>query len=192
MVGLLEDVRGALTQWFRREGDLVFLLGEPGGSLGGSEYLSLIHGKEAGLPAPVNLLEERALHDVVRNARDNGLIVSAHDCAEGGLAFAVLESCITSPDGAIGADLKLDPAGRLDTLLFGEAPTRIIVSAPAETRARLEQMAGAAEVSIRLLGKVGGDRLTIAVGATPAVELDVVPARNVWRGALATHLQSGR
>jgi len=188
MVGLLEDERGALTQWFRREGDLIFLLGEPGGSLGGSEYLALIHGKEAGLPAPVDLLEEKALHDVVRNARDNGLIVSAHDCAEGGLAFALLECCITAPDGAIGADLKIDPVGRLDTLLFGEAPTRIVVSAPPESRARLEQMVGAADVPIRMLGKVGGDRLTFAVGATPEIEIDVVPARDVWRGALAGYL----
>jgi phosphoribosylformylglycinamidine synthase len=192
MVGLLEDVRGALTQWFRREGDLVFLLGEPEGSFGGSEYLSLIHGQEVGLPAPVDLMKEIALQGVVRGARDNGLIVSAHDLAEGGLAFALLECCITAPDGAIGAELKFEPAGRLDSLLFGEAPTRVIVSAPPESRARLEQTAGAADVPIRMVGKVGGDRLTIAIGATPAIELDVVPAREAWRGALSTHLHAGR
>ncbi len=191
MVGLLEDVRGALTQWFRREGDLVFLLGEPAGSLGGSEYLSLIHGQEAGLPAPVDLRKEKTLQKVVRDVRDNGFIVSAHDCAEGGLAFALLECCITKPDGAIGADLKLEPAGRLDALLFGEAPTRIIVSAPPESRARLEQAAGAADVPIRMLGRVGGDRLTITLGSTPAIEIDVVPARAAWRGALSTHLNAG-
>jgi phosphoribosylformylglycinamidine synthase len=192
MVGLLEDVRGALTQWFRREGDLAFLLGEPIGSLGGSEYLALVHGQEAGLPAPVDLAAERALLGVVRAARDSGLIVSAHDCAEGGLAFALLECCITRPDGAIGADLALEPAGRLDALLFGEAPGRIVVSAPPENRARLEQSAGAAGVPIRMLGRVGGDRLTIAVGSAPEIALDVVPARDAWRGALATHLQAGR
>jgi phosphoribosylformylglycinamidine synthase len=192
MVGLLEDVRGALTQWFRREGDLVFLLGEPEGSLGGSEYLSLIHGQEAGLPAPVDLLKEKALQKVVRDVRDNGFIVSAHDCAEGGLAFALLECCITGPDGAIGADLKIEAIGRIDALLFGEAPTRVIVSAPPESRARLEQAASAASVPIRMLGRVGGDRLTIALGSTSAIELDVVPARDTWRGALSTHLNAGR
>ena len=192
MVGLLDDVRGALTQWFRREGDLVFLLGEPAGSLGGSEYLALIHGLEAGLPAPVDLRDEKALQGVVRGARDKGLIVSAHDCAEGGLAFALLECCISAPDGAIGADLKLEPDGRLDALLFGEAPTRVIVSAPPESRSRLEQLADAAFVPLRILGRVGGDRLTIAVGAAAAIELDVVPARDAWRGALATHLHAGR
>ncbi len=192
MVGLLEDVRGALTQWFRREGDLVFLLGEPAGSLGGSEYLSLIHGREAGLPAPVDLLKEKALHKVVRDVRDNGFIVSAHDCAEGGLAFALLECCITGPGGAIGADLKIEPVGRLDALLFGEAPTRVIVSAPPESRARLEQAASTADVPMRMLGRVGGDRLTITLGSTPAIELDVVAARDTWRGALSTHLNAGR
>src|SRR5262245_25640008 len=120
MVGFLEDVKGALTQWFKREGDQVFLLGEPSGSLGGSEYLALKHGLESGRPQPVDLATERALHDLVRAARDAGLIVSAHDCSEGGLAMALLECCITGPS-AIGAEIALEGKGRLDELLFGEA-----------------------------------------------------------------------
>ncbi|HKQ98409.1 MAG TPA: phosphoribosylformylglycinamidine synthase subunit PurL, partial [Candidatus Polarisedimenticolia bacterium] len=108
MVGLLEDVRSAMTQWFRRAGDVIVLLGEPGGSLAASEYLALVHGTEAGRPAPVNLKAERALHDAVRAAREAGLIVSAHDASEGGLAVALAECCITSPGGALGAAITLD------------------------------------------------------------------------------------
>ena len=189
MVGLLEDVQGALTQWFRREGDLIFLLGDPGGSLAGSEYLALVHGREAGRPAPVDLAREKAVQDAIRSARDAGHIVSGHDCSEGGLAFALLECCISGPEGAIGAEIRLDPAGRLDALLFGEAPSRIIVSAPPESRARLDHLARAAGVPIHFLGRAGGDRLSIVVGEENVVDLGVVSARAAWRSALGRQLR---
>jgi len=189
MVGFLVDVKGAITQWFKKEGDFILLLGEPEGRLGGSEYLALLHGIEAGLPHPVSLGKEKALHDLVRSARDAGLVASAHDCSEGGLATALLESCITGPDGAVGAEVTLECKGRLDEILFGEAPTRIIVSTPPECLARFERLAATAGVPLRSLGRVGGERLTIAAGGTPVVNLDAAPARAAWRGALARHLQ---
>jgi phosphoribosylformylglycinamidine synthase len=189
MVGLLEDVRSAMTQWFRREGDVVVLLGEPGGSLAASEYLALAHGLEAGRPAPVNLKFERALHDAVRAAREAGLIISAHDCSEGGLLAALAECCITAPDRAIGARLAFDAPGRLDALLFGEAPSRIIVSAPAESRARLETLLGGMDVPHRVLGEAGGERLKVTVGKSVAVDLEVAPLRAAWKTALSNLLR---
>jgi phosphoribosylformylglycinamidine synthase subunit PurL len=189
MVGFLEDVKGALTQWFKKEGDQIFLLGDPSGSLSGSEYLALAHGLETGRPVPVDLGREKALHDLLRAARDVGLVHSAHDCSEGGLAFALLECCITSPGAVVGADITLEGGGRLDELLYGEAPTRIIVSAPPQARARLEQMAHVATVPIRFLGKVGGDRLVLSAGGGRVVDCDLAPARAAWRGALAGHLK---
>ncbi len=188
MVGLIEDVKSAQSQWFKKEGDLVFLLGDLEGRLAASEYLALLHGVEAGRPAPVDLGRERALLDTVRGVREAGLTVAAHDCAEGGLAFALLECCITGPAGAVGADIKLDGKGRLDALLFGEAPTRVIVSAPPETRARLDHAARAAKVEVRMIGKVGGDRLRIAVNGERAIDLDVAAARTTWKTALARFL----
>ncbi|MBI1951219.1 MAG: phosphoribosylformylglycinamidine synthase subunit PurL, partial [Acidobacteria bacterium] len=189
MVGFLEDVKGAITQWFRREGDLVFLLGDPEGSLAGSEYLALLHGCEAGRPLPVDLEREKALHDLVRAARDAGLVASAHDCSEGGLALALLECCISGPDGSVGAGITLEGKGRLDEILFGEAPTRVVVSTPPECRARLEQMTLAARVPARLIGKVGGGRLSIAASGGTVVDLETAAARAAWRGALAKHLK---
>ena len=191
MVGLLDDARRALVQWFRREGDVVLLLGEPAGSLAASEYLAVLHGLEAGRPAPVDLRRERALHDAVRSARESGFLASAHDCSEGGLAVALAECCISGPDGALGASLRLAPgeAGRrLDALLFGEAPTRVIVSTSPENRARLEALLLSADAPFHVLGKVGGNRLTIAVGDTAAVDLDVGDLRSAWRLALPAML----
>jgi len=187
MVGLLDDARRALTQWFRREGDVVLLLGEPAGSLAASEYLALAHGIEAGRPAPVDLKRERALHDAVRAARDGGLLASAHDCSEGGLGVALAECCITAPDGAVGATLAVEAVGaggRLDALLFGEAPTRVIVSVSPEDRDRMETLLRGAGVPLQMLGKVGGARLTIAAGGAAVVDLDVNDLRRAWRGAL--------
>ncbi|HEV8701521.1 MAG TPA: phosphoribosylformylglycinamidine synthase subunit PurL [Candidatus Polarisedimenticolia bacterium] len=189
MVGFLVDVKGAITQWFKKEGDLVLLLGGAEGTLGGSEYLALLHGIEAGRPHPVDLGKERALHDLVRTARDAGLVASAHDCSEGGLAVALLESCITGPNGAVGATISLEGKGRLDEILFGEAPTRIVVTTPPDCRARLEHAAAAAGVPVQSIGRVGGQRLTIAASGSPVVDLETVPARAAWREALAIHLQ---
>ena len=190
MVGLLEDVRGALTQWFRREGDVVLLLGEPGGGLGASEYLAVVHGVEAGRPQPVDLRRERAIHDAVRAAREAGLIASAHDCSEGGLAVALAECCITAPGAAPGASLALEAdKTRLDALLFGEAPSRVIVSTAPENRARLEALLSGVDLPHRVLGTVGGRRLTIKVGRTKVLDADVESLRKDWSEALPRLLQ---
>jgi phosphoribosylformylglycinamidine synthase len=183
----MDDARRALVQWFRRDGDVVLLLGDPSGSLAASEYLALLHGREAGRPAPVDLRRERALHEAVRSARDAGLLTSAHDCSEGGLAVALAECCITGPDGAQGASLEIasgEAGRRLDALLFGEAPTRIIVSTSPENRARLEALLRSTDVPFHVLGRVGGNRLSIAVGGTAVVDLDVTTLRSAWQQAL--------
>src|SRR5262249_19375794 len=151
MVGFLEDVKGAITQWFKKEGDALFLLGRPEGGLGGSEYLATLHGVEAGRPLPGGLGGAQARHDLVPPGRDAGLVASAHDCSEGGLGMALLECCISGPAGACGATVALEGKGRLDELLFGEAPGRIVVSAPPEGRDALEQKAQRAGVPIRYL-----------------------------------------
>jgi phosphoribosylformylglycinamidine synthase II len=189
MVGLIEDERSALTQWFKREGDLIFLLGDPAGSLAASEYLAVLHRLEAGRPAPVDLDRERAVHEAVRAALGAGLINAAHDCSEGGLAFTLLECCLPAADATLGATIRLEPQGRLDALLFGEAPSRVVVAGPPESRARLEHAAADAGVPIHLLGKVGGERLTIEVGASKVVDLELAAARAAWLAALPALLR---
>jgi phosphoribosylformylglycinamidine synthase len=189
MVGLIEDARAALTQWFRRAGDVVLLLGDPAGDLAASEYLAVVHGLEAGRPAPVDLRRERALHDALRAARGAGLVASAHDCSEGGLAVALAECCITVPGGAVGATLALDAAGRVDALLFGEAPSRIVISASADNLPRLETLLRAQDLPFRVLGNVGGDRLTVTVGGAKTIDLEVAPLRAAWLAALPALLR---
>ncbi|MBI2946431.1 MAG: phosphoribosylformylglycinamidine synthase II, partial [Verrucomicrobia bacterium] len=101
MVGLIEKPEHITTQWFKDEGDVIILLGEginsedPLLGLGGSAYLQRIHGLKTGLPPRCDLAQERGLHDAVRALIRSGLIKSAHDCSEGGLAVALAECCVS-------------------------------------------------------------------------------------------------
>jgi phosphoribosylformylglycinamidine synthase len=184
MVGLIEDARAVVTQWFKREGDAIYLLGDPSGaSLAASEYLALVHGVEAGRPAAVDLEKEKALHDALRAAILAGVVASAHDCSEGGLAATLAECCISNPAGAIGARVTLEGNGRADTLLFGEAPSRIIVSTSGENASRLETILRAADVPFGRLGEVGGPSLEARLSGN-ALSLNAADLRRAWQTAL--------
>jgi phosphoribosylformylglycinamidine synthase len=166
VAGLLEDAERRTTQWFKEPGDLVLLLGEAPGGLGGSEYLATFHGRVAGVPAPLDLDRERAVQAACLAAIEAGCVRSAHDCAEGGLAVALAECCITG-SAPMGAEVALDRRQggpeRLDALLFGEAPSRILLSVAPREWPRIERIVSEWAVPLAVLGRVGGDRLTILV-----------------------------
>jgi phosphoribosylformylglycinamidine synthase len=175
VVGLLGDAERRMTQWFVEPGDLVILLGDPAGSLGGSEYLASLHGRIAGPLAPLDLDRERAVQAACLAAIEAGCVRSAHDCAEGGLAVALAECCITGPR-LLGAEVELGGAGRVDERLYGEAPSRIVVSMRPEERGRFEQIVREWDVPVTVLGRVGGDRLAIRIDGRErlAVELSAM------------------
>lgn len=129
MVGLVEDVATIVGQAFQSDGDVIYLLGaQQVPSLGASEYLATIHGTIAGKPPRVDYDAELAVQAACRTGIRSGWIRSAHDCAEGGLAVAIAESCIA---GKLGASVNLTPVAmgdRPDALLFGETGARIVVS----------------------------------------------------------------
>jgi phosphoribosylformylglycinamidine synthase len=172
VAGLLEHADCRTTQWFKEPGDLVVLLGDPGASLGGSEYLAQRTGRVAGPLARIDLERERAVQAACLAAIEAGCVRSAHDAAEGGLAVALAEACITGPRH-LGADLALDPAPRLDALLFGEAPSRIVCSVEPAQWPRFERIVREWAVPVTVLGRVGGDRLVIRAGDRTAVALGV-------------------
>src|SRR5437016_5871195 len=119
MVGLLDHVERAVSPGFKAEGDAIVLLGETGEDLGGTEYLRAVHQREQGTPPALNLELEVALHRVVLRAIEQGLVRSAHDCAEGGLTVALAESCLSATIVPLGADIAVYGHGlRRDILLF--------------------------------------------------------------------------
>ncbi|OKH20446.1 phosphoribosylformylglycinamidine synthase II [Hydrococcus rivularis NIES-593] len=126
MVGLIPDITKVCGQGWKAQGDSIYLLGVWNLSLGGSEYLATVHGIVAGQPPVVDFELERRVQEACRYGIRQGWINSAHDCAEGGLAVALAECCIS---GRLGADIHLPESDRrFDEILFGEAASRIVVS----------------------------------------------------------------
>ncbi|MBW4557775.1 MAG: phosphoribosylformylglycinamidine synthase subunit PurL [Trichormus sp. ATA11-4-KO1] len=132
MVGLIPDFTKICGQGWQAVGDVIYLLGLPltsSVSLGGSEYLATIHNTVAGKPPQVNFDLERRVQQACREGIRAGWVRSAHDCAEGGVAIALAESCISGNLGAkIYVEILETQLQRLDQVLFGEGGARILVS----------------------------------------------------------------
>ncbi len=185
MAGLLEDAEARGSQWFQEVGDRIALIGPDAVSLGGSEYLWALHGRVAGRLAPLDLDLERVVQGACRAAIEARLVRSAHDCAEGGLAVTVAECCVSGP-APVGAVLELPAGGDRDDLaLFGEGPSRIVVSVPASATRAFEALLLEFAVPWRWIGKVGGDRLIVRRGETPVVDLAVERLGHEWRSGFA-------
>ena len=128
MVGIMENVEHLTRHGFRAAGDAIVLLGDNTDELGASEYLYVVHDLVAGAPPSVDLLGERRLQHAVLAAIQKGLVESAHDVSEGGLACALAECALGDGEAPLGADVALDDDLPSAALLFGEAQGRVVVS----------------------------------------------------------------
>ena len=203
MVGMIERAEHITTQWFKDEGDAIILLGEtidatdPLLGLGGSAYLQQIHGMKTGTPPRCDLAKEKDLHLALRALIHSGVVKSAHDCSEGGLAVALAESCISQhiareTPRLIGAQIDLTdltPATAPDASLE-EPPTTVqsAAAAPNPLPARLDAL---------LFGEAQG-RIIISVAAIHAVKVLAqanilgVPARHIGVvGGAALEIKTG-
>lgn len=186
MVGLLEEVDRHCPAAWRKEGLLVAMLGDPGAGLDGSEYLWMCHGR-LGTKAPVlNLQAELALQRMIQSAHQSGLLASAQDCAEGGLAVALAECCVVA---GIGAGLDLPVEGRDDELLFGESQGRVLVSFDPGNLDRLQSLAASEKVPFTVLGRTGGSSLVVSVRGRQRIELGIDAIVELWRGGLEKALK---
>ena len=161
MVGLVEDVTRSCAIAFRGPGDLVFLVEGTPPAIEGSAYLHFIHGRVAGRPVDVDLAAHTQITGFVRTAVAEGLLSSAHDCADGGAAVALAECALA---GRCGVEAVLPGAGRRDAVLFGEGPSRFILSAPEASAQRLAAHAAAHAVQITVVGHTGGSRVRLRAG----------------------------
>jgi phosphoribosylformylglycinamidine synthase len=194
VVGLIEDATRVVGRAFRSEGDVVVLLGETRGELGGSEFLHVVHDQIRGLPPLLDLAREAALQRVLVEGAASGVIRSAHDCVEGGVAVTLAECCFDTPFG-VTVDLAgvESPAKYRETAaLFSESASRVVVSvAPAEVGV-LKGMAQKAGVPVRRIGRVGGKRIQIAVEGTPVVDELVSDAERIWATAIESWFEQRR
>ena len=180
MVGLLEDVERIAAPWFGTEGDLVALLGPNRPEMGGSEYLKVAHGRVAGTPPAVDLALERGVQRTCRAAVEAGLLSSAHDVSEGGLAAALAEACMGGPGRGMGAVVDTPGDGRPDVLLFGESHSRIVVSLKEEDYGRFQALASREGIPAAVIGRVGGPHLVIG----DLVRAPVERLRDLWSTGL--------
>jgi phosphoribosylformylglycinamidine synthase len=196
VVGLIEKLEHVTTQWFKDEGDAIILLGEaveatPLQGLGGSAYLQVVHGQKNGSPPRCDLEVAKTLHTTLIGLIQSGLVKSAHDCSEGGLAVALAESCISQliareTPRLIGAtvDLSAIKDVRLDALLFGETQSRVVISCKPLDAVKVVERAKLMGVPAVQIGKVGGDKLTVKTVAgefsAPLTEL-----HDAWWNSIA-------
>ncbi len=178
VVGLVDDAAHALRRSFRQEGDLVYLLGETGEDLGGSEMLAVVHGRVAGRPPRLDLEAERRLHALLAEGAARGVLLSAHDLSDGGLATALAECCFAGEEPGLGARLELVSGLRPDVLLFSESPSRAVVTTREELR--MAELARRHGVRWARLGTVGGERLTLTSSGKGLVDAAVADLHQAW------------
>jgi phosphoribosylformylglycinamidine synthase II len=184
MVGVIDDVARRCTAGFGGEGDVVGLVGPVGAELGGSEYQRLADAVNAGTPPHLDIDLERRVQGFILEAIAAGLLHSAHDCAEGGIAIALAESCLL---GDIGARVAIEELGEGEGLingaagiLFGESQSRFVISFAREALVRLHELAGRHSVPLRDLGSVGGERICVS----RCIDVSLADVRQVHQGAL--------
>jgi phosphoribosylformylglycinamidine synthase II len=178
MVGLIEDVRRVVSPGFKKEGNLIALLGTTQDDLSRE------------VPA-LDLDRELAVQKACLAAAEAGLLLSAHDCSDGGVGITLAESCFSSPGReAIGADVNLEGVLDPTTHLFSESPSRIVISFESADTNAVREIAERNNAPLIIMGRVGGHRLIINVNGVEAVATDVSDLEAAWRSALSGKLQA--
>ena len=205
VVGVIDDPKHITTQWFKDDGDAIVLLGapvdleDPLQGLGGSACLKTLHGLKNGLPPRVDLGAATTLHTTLIGLIHEGVVKSAHDCSDGGLAVALAESCFSNQVARetfrfLGATVDLTavasatatgmPAQRLDALLFGETQNRVVISVAASDGARVVKQATLMGVPAAVIGRVGGDVLAVKT-ASAEFSAPISELHDPWWNSIA-------
>ncbi|HZD78422.1 MAG TPA: phosphoribosylformylglycinamidine synthase subunit PurL [Actinomycetota bacterium] len=182
MVGLIEDYRLLVRPGFR-SGTIVYLLGETLPELGGSEFAEVVLGTVSGHPPALDLEVEAALQRLLVKAASQDLLVSAHDCSDGGLAVTLAGSALA---GDTGFAVSLPGDVPWYVTLFSESASRAVVSVRAERARELEDLAGALQVPFQRLGETGGPRLVV----DGRIDLALEEARRISEGTIPDLMQA--
>jgi len=196
MVGLIEDTHKIVTHGFKNEGDVIAVLGETRDDLGASEYAQTVLGLSTdeiianGAVPRVDLEQEKLVQKTLLKLADECLLNSAHDCSDGGLAVAIAECCFSSLGrDALGADVTLDKNGlSSEALLFGETPSRIVISFSAQNRERIQAIVRGC--SMNIIGSVTGSDIRISVGGEEKLVQPVTELESAWKSSLRNQLET--
>ncbi len=158
MLGLLDDPDQMMTLDFKKAGDRIYLLGTSRNDLGSSEYLRSVCNIEYSHCPHFDLEEEVHLHQVVKKAIGDKIVLSAHDVSDGGVITALVESAM--PRG-LGFSVSAKAGIRKDAWLFGEAQSRVLVTVEAEQSAAFERFLAAENLPFEAIGSVQGDAVHV-------------------------------
>lgn len=186
MVGLLKSIDQRMSHGFQNAGDKIVLLGENASSwqnenLGGSEYLFWIHQKQEGNLPKLDLALEQKVQKTLLELISQKIIHSAHDCSEGGVAMTLLESCF---EKNMGAHIQYKKNIREDILLFGESPSRAVVSISNKNLERLKTVAQKHQIPFEIIGEVILDRFIF----NTSIDMDIKILKTLWENAFEKHI----
>ena len=196
MVGLIENSKKIITQGFKNDGDIIALLGTTNDDLSVSEYAQTVLGYstneliEIGKVPVIDLDLEKKVQNACLKLNDENLINSAHDCSDGGLAVAIAEQCFGSLNNkANGAEIELsnDKNLSIESLLFGESPSRIVFTFAAEHLENVKKIVG--DCPFEVIGKVAGNDLKIKIGDEEKISVSVSELQNIWKTSLERQLE---
>jgi phosphoribosylformylglycinamidine synthase len=196
MVGLIEDVRKLVTQGFKTEGDVIAILGETKDDLAASEYAQTILGLttneliENGIVPELDLDLEVKVQQTCLKLTEKLLINSAHDASDGGLAVAIAEQCFSSLNNpANGAQIELANENlSAESLLFGETPSRIIITFAPENTEKVKEIID--DCPFEIIGKVSGDNLTFEINGEEKISASIEDLESAWKNSLKNQLEN--
>jgi phosphoribosylformylglycinamidine synthase len=191
IVGLIDDFRKVTSPGFKAPGDLLVLAGESREELGGSEYLRIVHRLETGSPPQLDLDQEKDVQELCLSAIEAGLVRSAHDLSEGGLAVALAESAFHS-HGSMGCIVEMEDPIRPDALAFGETQSRILMSCLRTDLDRLTLLARKAGVKIAIIGRTGGPDIVVRHRGRDLIRVAVEDAYRAWKDSLPGYFRVRR
>ena len=196
MIGLIENTRGIISQGFKNEGDIIAVLGETKDDLSVSEFAQTVMGYstneliENGRVPQIDLNLEKRVQDTCLKLSGEYLLKSAHDCSDGGLAVTIAESCFSSLNRReIGAQIDIqNEALSTETILFGESPSRIVISFAHDNADKVKAIV--ADCPFKIIGRVGGEDLEIKLNGTDVVSEKIAVLENIWKHSLENNLKN--
>jgi phosphoribosylformylglycinamidine synthase len=189
MVGIIEDIRNVTTQWFKNEDRAILLLGETRSDLGVSQY-ALAHGLTRGRVPELDLELERRVQEACLKIIQAGLVESAHDLSDGGLAIALAECSFSSyRRKAMGCEVRLEGDLSGAASLFSETPSRIVVSATDENVEQILEIARESGIRAAVIGRTGGQNFVIKTNKETVINRPISEIESRWRNVLPQALE---
>ena len=188
--------RKIITHGFKTSGDIIAVLGVTNDDLAASEYALTILGQTTdelianGQMPQVDLAQECLVQDTLLNLANECLLNSAHDCSDGGLAVTISESCFSSLGRkAAGAEITLSGNGlSVESLLFGESPSRIVISFSADDLEKIKAHIG--ECPFEVIGKVSDETLSISIDEVQHISASINELESAWQNSLPDRLEN--